>query len=495
MKPTIAFVIVLSIISTTSVIANDEDNDASSTKYFERFCSFEKPTLNHATDDDDEFCNCDVIASPVIGRPSVKIDCMMSDGVNNLTNAIFRAEKLPINTLSLILSYQQFTEIPDFVGTLVELDMSNNVINVIKDSNFIHIKTLERLDISFNEITEIKPTAFTLLTLLHYLDLSANRLVTLSANIFAPLPTLQTLKLSSNEGFGRIMGKDVINSSLTEIYLHLGVTPKLRSLEMERCNLTKINLLHGAGLEHVNLGFNDFTDFTTVALPSHIKKLEFSGNPIRVFSANSLSHFYQLEELIMEDMPFLGQLGEYSLFGMPKLRSLSLEGSKNLSIFHPHAFGINVVENETDLELRSVNLQGCNLRSLNFSLMNVFETLEELYLDGNPFNCDCDVIWIKDLKLKFDTNLRCKKPDEFLGMLLSEIDEKDLKCSRLSVIMRKVVNCLILLALLIGCSLAIWCFFQQLNPNNRKAKFQKVGPESPYQRVTIEPNRAEYSTY
>lgn len=449
--------------------------------------------LNHSTSTDDDFCNCDVISSPVLGRPSVKIDCMLSDHVTNLTNENFKAEQLPTNTVSLVLSYQRFTEIPDFVGRLVELDMSNNLISIIKNHNFIHIKTIERLELAYNAISAIEPNAFSLLTLLHHLDLSNNQLVIVPANVFAPLVTLKSMKLTGNEGFGRLMGKEVINSSLTEIYLHLGVTPSLRNLEMERCNLTRLNLQHGAGLEQVNVGFNDIEDFTKLILPPQIKKLELSGNPVRDFTAHSLSHLYKLEELIMQDMPFLGQLGEYSLFGLPKLRHLSLEGSKNLSIFHHYAFGVNVVANETDLDLRIVNLRGCNLRSLNLSLMKVFDDLHELHLDGNPFNCDCDVMWIK--QLEFETNLKCYHPDEFLGTLLSAIDGNDIDCSRTSYIMRKVINCLILLVLLVGCALAIWCFFQQLNPRNRRKKFQKVGPESPYQRVTIEPNRAEYSLH
>lgn len=195
----------------------------------------------------------------------------------------------------------------------------------------------------------------------------------------------------------------------------------------------------------------------------------------------------------MEDMQLLGDIGEYSLFGLPKLQSLSLEGSKNLSSFNHFAFGINVVVNETDLELKVLNLRGCNLRTLNSSLMSVFEGLDELYLDGNPFNCDCDVHWVKDLKI--ETNLKCYRPKEFLGKLLSEIDENDLSCTKISVFMKKLVNSLILLVLLIACSLAIWCFFRQLKPSSRRKQFQKVGPESPYQRVTIEPNRAEYSMY
>lgn len=193
----------------------------------------------------------------------------------------------------------------------------------------------------------------------------------------------------------------------------------------------------------------------------------------------------------MEDMPFLSDIGEYSLFGLPKLRHLSLEGSKNLSSFNHFAFGVNVVVNETDLGLQVLNLRGCNLHTLNSSLLSIFEDLEELHLDGNPFNCDCEVHWVKSLKT--ETNLECYRPKEFQGKLLSAIDENDLNCTRTRIFMKKLVNSLILLVLLIACSLAIWYFFRQLKPSSRRKQFQKVGPESPYQRVTIEPNRAEYS--
>jgi hypothetical protein len=239
------------------------------------------------------------------------------------------------------------------------------------------------------------------------------------------------------------------------------------------------------------LAFNDITDLEKSPLPPQLRRLELSGNPIRAFTAHSLSHFYSMTELVMEDMPFLSDIGEYSLYGLPNLKVLSLEGSKNLSSFNHFAFGVNVVVNETDLALSVLNLRGCNLHTLNSSLLTIFEDLDELHLDGNPFNCDCEVHWVKSLET--ETNLECYRPEEFRGMLLSAINENDLNCTKMRVFMKKLVNGLILLVLLVACSLAIWYFFRQLNPRSRRKQFQKVGPESPYQRVTIEPNRAEYS--
>lgn len=152
---------------------------------------------------------------------------------------------------------------------------------------------------------------------------------------------------------------------------------------------------------------------------------------------------------------------------------------------------MNVIDESSDVELKILNLRGCNLRTLDSSLQVIFNQLEELHLDGNPFNCNCNIKWIKHLSI--ETDLRCHKPEVFHGKLLStEVPEKKMKCENL--FFRKFVNTLVLLFLLIACSLTIWFFLSRLNPS-RKNKLQKVGPESPYQRVTIEPNRAEYSLY
>lgn len=481
-----AVLLTLSSVYVEADEATESDNDDSSAvKVFTQFCNF-----NTSIVDTYNFCICDTDPSAVVGRPAIKIDCTLSDGVSNLTNEVFKAEKLPLNTVSLTLSYQRFTSIPLFSGNLKVLDLSNNHISIIKENNFANIQALEQLDLSYNQISEVQLNAFSSLKFLNSLDLSHNQLVLVPANTFLPLPTLRTLNLSGNEGFGRIMGKNSTTSSLAKMYEQLGVSIWLRNLEMERCNISKINLMNGRGLEVVNFGYNEIVDFSKLELPPNVLKLELSGNPIRDMKQYSLSHIYNLQELIIEDMPFLGRLEQYSLYGLSKLHHLSLEGSKNLSYFDPFVFN---AEDEGDMGLKKLNLRGCNLRGLNESLKDIVDGLEELHLEGNPFTCDCELAWMKDVEV--ETEIHCNRPEDFQGKFFNDISEKDLKCSRTSLFMKKLVNSLILLALLVGCSLAIWCFFRQLNPQNRRKQFQKVGPESPYQRVTIEPNRAEYSLH
>lgn len=209
-------------------------------------------------DGDEYFCECEMIASPLVGKPTIKIDCTFNDRIANLTNKLFGAENLPLNTASLVLSFQLFTELPQFIGgDLKHLDMSNNRITIVKDSDFIHVKTLERLHLNDNEIADIKPHAFAPLTKLRLLDLTSNQLVVVQAMVFAPLIQLDTLLLSSNEGFGRVMGKNATNSSLTLLYQQLGVTRNLKHLEIARCNMTYINLSAGDNLEFLNLGKNN----------------------------------------------------------------------------------------------------------------------------------------------------------------------------------------------------------------------------------------------
>lgn len=264
---------------------NDDDVIA-----FTQLCKFDLPMLNHSTIDDEDFCNCDVIPSASTGQPSVKIDCELSDHVTNLTNKIFRAQKLPVNTLSLILSYQHFSEVPEFVGDhLQHLDMSNNFITIVKNSNFIHVTSLEHLDLSYNRIAEIEPKALEQLQSLRHLDLSSNQLVAMPADVFQPLIALETLKLSSNEGFKGHLP-----------FLHFAITSHLKELAMDRCNLSKtINLRHGEGLRSINLAFNNISDFSSVELPENVEVLDLSGNPIWNFTAKSLPHLAKLTELYL----------------------------------------------------------------------------------------------------------------------------------------------------------------------------------------------------
>jgi Leucine-rich repeat (LRR) protein len=248
--------VLLALLSLVIICVKGNEELAIDQDSFKQFCKHDEPTPYHKEELSENFCHCEFVTSPMIGRPTLRIDCMSSVGVNNLTNEVFAAEKLPLNTMTLILSYQSFTSVPEFSGDLTELDLSNNNISIIKESNFGGISSLEQLYLSYNRISEVLANAFSSLTKLHHLDLSNNLLVVIPANTFAPLITLNILKLSSNEGFGRLMGRDNSKSSLIKLYHQLGVTISLKTLEMERCNLKNINLVLGSMKSQISPSLN-----------------------------------------------------------------------------------------------------------------------------------------------------------------------------------------------------------------------------------------------
>ena len=111
---------------------NDKD-----TRLITRLCNYEKPLINHTETATDTFCDCESFNKPPFGQPAIKIDCVQSD-VQNLNNDIFRAELLPLATDELVLAWQSFTKIPQFVSySLKSLDLSNNQIDSILDTSFI----------------------------------------------------------------------------------------------------------------------------------------------------------------------------------------------------------------------------------------------------------------------------------------------------------------------------------------------------------------------
>ena len=102
-----------------------------------KLCNFEKPLINHTETITDNYCDCESFNKPPFGQPAIKIDCVQSD-VKNLNNDVFRAEVLPLATDELVMAWQSFTKIPQFVSaSLKSLDLSNNQIDSMLETSFI----------------------------------------------------------------------------------------------------------------------------------------------------------------------------------------------------------------------------------------------------------------------------------------------------------------------------------------------------------------------
>jgi Leucine-rich repeat (LRR) protein len=422
-------------------------------------------------------CDCEMKNESPWGLPVIVITCQ-ERGIEN-TN--FQAEILPHSTITLDMGWNKLDFVPDFVGDKLRfMDLSHNSIANLDDNNFSKVNGLTELDLSFNKIDSISVNAFAGLSGLRKLDLSRNYLIHLHTHTFSPLSGLEYLLLSENAL------NNVIKLGDDGVFVKFGITPKLKKLEMEFCNLTVIDISDGVNLVEAYFGYNSFVSIPEI--PRGVEVLDLSENPIEVLTAKFIPHLYHLRVLLMEDMPKLKAVDEYALYGFPRLTELNFQGSKALSFFHPYAFGKEVVNNETDVVLEKLILRGTNLKGLNETLMLVFNNLRELDLGGNPFVCNCETAWLKHITL--ETNARCDKPKNLKGQLLSEIGETNLNCLHYSTWTSKILNGLLIFGLLLLSAGVVWLIVMGLNPS-RRANLQRVGASSPYARITIEPNRAE----
>lgn len=420
---------------------------------------------NPATNTDTAYpCTCS--ASPT--GLNIRIDCRNS----SLHQNAFEAETLPPFVDLLDMSQNQFKFVPAFQSEdLIHLDISHNVITVIDDSNFEMMPALQTLNLSWNNIVRLSIDAFRGLNQLVQLDLSRNHLHTLPVSIFSKLPNLVSLDLSRNRDLYATFAQPDV-----DLYGDLGLNRNLRRLHIEECGLTSIQLVFGVGLQRVHLKYNNISKLPH-DLPANLKMLDLSGNPIQELDAKYLPN--ELQELYLMDMPNLTYIREFALTGIPKLKKLSFQGSWNLKSIEEGAFGNSTVLEELDLS-------GTDLKTVNNSV--ALRNLTSFRLLGSPIVCDCGMEWVIELHL--NTRAECTNPSVLRGRQLVQLRVEELVCRRWPSWVYTMLNGVLIMMLLALCIGATWMLVSRLGPS-RKAQMRKVGSNSPYARVTIEPNRAE----
>lgn len=401
-----------------------------------------------------------------------------------LTNIYFDAEHLSDSVKILIMSWNKFEFVPKFFGNQLQiLDMSHNNITTIDDEIFEKLPILVELDLSWNHIVIISVNAFHALNTLKRLDLSHNQLKHLSTNLFSPLHTLEVLILSNNYYLNETFHQNEI-----DLYSTLGVTNTLARLEINDANLNRLNLELGIGLKEIYLNYNNFV-IPPVSLAIGIELIDLSGNLFTELKTNFLSNQSKLRELHMRKMPTLKYIRAHAFNNLTSLRVLDLDDSKVLTHFDPMAFnGMEINTTISTRYLERINLRNTHIERLSASLEMVFSRLERLDLYGTPLICDCQLKWLK--KIKLDTYGRCSQPDELKNALLTNLPKKRLVCNYWSKPFYALFHAILILSLLGICAIPIWLIVLYVRPS-RRARLQKVGASSPYARITIESNRAE----
>ncbi|XP_058063471.1 leucine-rich repeat neuronal protein 3 [Anopheles bellator] len=447
-----------------------------------RLCNFNNSLLDPTDTEGDGYCDCDLKNTSPWGVLVVVISCRK----HNLTDARWpedSREHLPQGTVLVDLSQNSLSRVPRLIGeSLRYLHLNHNEIATVPDKVFAGLDGLLELDLSWNRLEVLGADALTGLGLVKLINLGHNRITAIEVNAFSGAIHLEHLVLSNNS-----LGEFFNRTAETDLYLRLGVTTRLATIELERCDLMDISLTNGAGLGKALLGHNRLAQVTQ--LPKQLSYLDVSGTPIRSLSPKFLPHLLHLETLVMQDMPILYTLEAYSLYGLPRLALLNLQGSRNLSVIHAHTFGQNVVRNETDTALKRLILKGTNIRTLNGSLAFAFENVRMIDLRGAPLRCDCQLRWLREMHNLTILGI-CLKPSTVRRRLFGTIEPHQFECRAEQSWVYTLFNVILAILLVVGVGVGIYLIVRAVRPPSN-VQLRKVGENSPYARVTIEPNQAE----
>lgn len=433
----------------------------------DRFCY---PELHKDTR---KSCECNNESSPPWGLRALNIDCSFK----NLLTADF-SEVLPLYVDRLDLTWNQLERVPILASdSLRLLNLMHNNISIVLTKNFVKISNLRELYLSWNSIQTIEQYAFSDLAHLQVLDLSHNNLHNLGFQIFAPLQVLESLYLSWNRQLNQTQGIQEL-----DFYQTYGVNNNLHSLKLKACSLNSIVLPQKVVLKELDLRRNLLTKVPE-SLPSSLEKLDLSENLFEALLESDTKHLRQIHELYMEDMPRLRSIEINSFVPLENLQKISFQNSRGLSAIHEFSFGENATRSPT---LHTMIFRGTTVRGFNDTLSPIFFQLATLDLNGVPLRCDCNLVWMKEIRI--ETNGRCFKPSRLRGVLLSKANANDFSCERWP----RWVYGIIILGLIALCSVGIYFIVVGLRPNGGVTMRRKVGAGSPYARVTIEPNRQEH---
>lgn len=277
-------------------------------------------------------------------------------------------------------------------ASMVELSLNSNTISEISTNAFV-LPQLKRLDLSDNLLEFISKDVFKNMKQLEYLNLADNRFTTFSKLTFHRLSNLQEVILDNND----------IGPSLEEENLFdrsgFGLTLKIKSLSISGINLNNVpdNLFVDAyDIRTLIIANNNISD--VFELPFTLQYLDLSDNPIHEIESEDFNDVPALKVLKMNNIA-IKEVPEFVFSSLNSLLKLELERNKNLTDFSKLAFGREVLDDADDFVLESLSLKGSRLTALDKDLLRPFGRLTHLDLQGNPWKCDCNLVWLKGLQI------------------------------------------------------------------------------------------------
>ncbi|XP_069694838.1 leucine-rich repeat transmembrane neuronal protein 3-like [Periplaneta americana] len=304
-------------------------------------------------------------------------------------------------------SRADFQEIPQTFQRHTRLILDHNNLqklgkNAFQSKNIVQLKYL---DLDYCNISYIDRDAFNGLVLIEQLSLEDNFLTELKVGTFKNMTEISGLHLAGN----RIEK------------LEVGIFEDLISLDWISL---QYNLLHS--LESGN--------FVGLA---NLRGLWLSGNRLSYLHPDVFMHLTKLNYLHLDENEKLYIPSDSSFLNSPTLETLDISEC-NLSLITSKSF-------ENMSYLKEVDFSGNNVKGVDKGLFATIPRLSNLFLTGNPLECDCDLLevwkWCNEHGVKTARRKRvvkCETPDKMSGMWWGVLDKA--QCANSSIILEKDYN-------------------------------------------------------
>lgn len=305
-------------------------------------------------------------------------------------------DKLPDTVYSLDLAWNKIETVhsSDLLDstTMINLFLNGNSITKV-DTNSFQLPQLKRLDLSNNKLEFIDEEVFRDMVKLEYLNLANNKFTTFTKMNFHHLSGLNDIILDNNN-----IGPSLKDSNLFD-RSGSGLTNKIKSLSIRGINLNTVPdnfFVDAYGISTLLISNNSIS--SVFEIPFTLKHLDLSDNPIRDISVEDFTDLIALQELNLDNL-LIKEVPDYIFEHLPSLRKLTLERNNNLANFSKLAFGREVLDDPAEFKLERLSLKGSRLTQLDEALAVPLGELTELDLQGNPWQCDCNFVWVKTLQL------------------------------------------------------------------------------------------------
>lgn len=239
------------------------------------------------------------------------------------------------------------------MGSLVVLNLQNNLIDVVEPGVFLYAVNLAELDLSQNSIRSMNVTAFFGLSNLRILKLDNNEL-THVPDVFSLRTPIPTTSGAGNNG-GGFGGSDSFSTGDSNRFRH-GVLTHLAELSLANNQIDKIR--SDAFSAAKNLVSLDLRGCQISSIDPHafrglsvLRKLILTDNNLNSIPSSSFAPLIQLEVFRLGRNNF-DRIPKFAFRDLKKLKTIEINGAPELSLIEPEAFSPN-------LDLEVVEMSSC----------------------------------------------------------------------------------------------------------------------------------------